>query len=61
MRLLKILGLAALAGVVAAGVVAQRRRRAWKAYDPDEVRSRLHERFEQAGADASDVFVPSPS
>lgn len=61
MRLLKILGLAALAGVVAAGVVAQRRRRAWNAYDPDEVRTRLHERFERADADAPSALVTSPS
>ena len=40
-----MLGLAAIGGVVAAGVVSQRRRRAWRSYDSDELRSRLHERL----------------
>ena len=51
MRLWKILGVATLAGVVAAGVVAQRKRRTYQAIDTDELRSRLHQRL--ADADAS--------
>jgi hypothetical protein len=48
-RLWKILGLATLAGVVAVGVVAQRRRRTYRSYDTDELRARLHERLAAAG------------
>ncbi|MET0458011.1 MAG: hypothetical protein ABW195_02100 [Ilumatobacteraceae bacterium] len=48
MRLWKILGVATLAGVVAAGVVTQRKRRTYHAIDTDELRSRLHERLEKA-------------
>jgi hypothetical protein len=48
-RILKIVGLATLAGVVAAGVVAERKRRAHRSYDTDELRSRLHARLAAAG------------
>jgi len=48
-RLWKILGLATLAGVVAIGVAAQRKRRAYRAYDTDELRDRLHQRLAAAG------------
>jgi hypothetical protein len=43
-----VLGLAALGGVVAAGVVSQRKRRAWRSYDGDELRARLHQRLAAA-------------
>jgi hypothetical protein len=48
-RLWKILGLATLAGVVAAGVVVERRRRTYRSYDTDELRDRLHARLAAAG------------
>jgi len=48
-RLWKILGLATLAGVVAVGVVAQRKRRTFAAYDTAELRDRLHQRLAAAG------------
>ena len=42
-----------LAGVVAAGVAAERRRRTYRSYDTDELRSKLHARLASAGtADA---------
>jgi oligo-1,6-glucosidase len=41
----KLLGVAGVAGVAATGVVVARRRRAHAALDPDELRSRLHERL----------------
>jgi hypothetical protein len=44
MRLWKLLGLAGLAGVAATGVVIARGERQRRAYSPDEIRSRLHER-----------------
>jgi hypothetical protein len=50
MRWWKILGLAAVGGVVAAGVVDRRRRRAFRSYDSDGLRARLHQRLEAAGA-----------
>ena len=44
MRLWKLLGLAGLAGVAAGGVVVARNERQRRAYTPDDVRARLHER-----------------
>ena len=45
MRWLKMLGLAAFAGVAATGVVIIRDQRRRTAYTPDEVRDRLHARL----------------
>ena len=44
MRLWKLLGLAGLAGVAATGVVLARGERQRRAYTPEDVRARLHER-----------------
>lgn len=44
MRLWKLLGLAGLAGVAAGGAVLARNERQRRAYTPDDVRTRLHER-----------------
>jgi hypothetical protein len=41
----KLVGLAGAAGVAATGVVVVRKRRNQTEYDPDELRSRLHERL----------------
>jgi hypothetical protein len=50
----KLLGLAGLFGVAATGVVvARRRRRAHREYEPDELRDRLHARLAEARARAS--------
>ena len=46
----KLLGLAGVAGVAATGVVVVHRRRAQRAYDPEELRARLHERLAEARA-----------
>ncbi|GAA1674605.1 hypothetical protein GCM10009765_25000 [Fodinicola feengrottensis] len=45
MRWWKIVGLASVVGVVATGVVIARAERRRRAYTPDEIRDRLHERF----------------
>jgi hypothetical protein len=50
----KLLGLAGLAGVAATSAVLVRKERQRRAYTPDDVRARLHERYavladEQAG------------
>jgi hypothetical protein len=45
----KLLGLAGIAGVAATGAVVARNRRVHNAYDPDELRDRLHERLAEAG------------
>jgi hypothetical protein len=52
---LRLLGIAALAGVVATGVLVVRSRRSWTDYDSEEIRRRLHERFDGLAprADAS--------
>ncbi len=44
MRLWKLLGVAGLAGVAAGSVVLARNERQRRAYTPDDVRARLHER-----------------
>ena len=43
-RLWKLLGVAGLAGVAATGAVLVRNERQRRAYTPDDVRARLHER-----------------
>src|SRR3954447_26090314 len=43
-HVLKLLGLAGLAGVAATGAVLVRNERQRRAYTPDDVRARLHER-----------------
>ncbi len=45
MRVWKVLGLAAFAGVAATGAVIIRDQRRRRAYTPDEVRERLHARL----------------
>jgi hypothetical protein len=54
-RLSKLLGLAGLAGVAAGGVVLARNERQRRAYTPDDVRARLHERA------AAATEVPAPA
>jgi hypothetical protein len=48
----KLIGLAGLAGVAATGVVVARKRRAHRAYDPDELRERLHQRLAEVRRNA---------
>ena len=49
----KLLGLAGLASVAATGVVIVRAERRRQAFTPDEVRARLHQRYEAAEEDAA--------
>jgi hypothetical protein len=49
----KLLGLAGVAGVAATGVVVARRRRAQHAYDPEELRERLHRRLAEVTPDGA--------
>ena len=49
-NVLKLLGLAGLAGVAAGGAVLARNERQRRAYSPDDVRARLHERHGQLEA-----------
>jgi hypothetical protein len=44
----KIVGLAGLAGVAATGVAVARAERKRRAYTPDEIRTRLHDRVDEA-------------
>ena len=48
MNLWKVLGLAGLAGVAAAGVIIAREQRQRGQLAPEEIRARLHERLERA-------------
>jgi hypothetical protein len=57
MRLWMWIGVAGLAGVAATGAVVARNERQRRAYTPDDVRSRLHER---AAAIEHDATVPAP-
>jgi hypothetical protein len=52
MRWWKVVGLAGLAGVAATGVVVARAERRRRAYTPDEVRARLHDRVAESSATA---------
>jgi hypothetical protein len=48
MRMWKLVGLAGLVGVAATGVVVARAERKRRAYTPEDIRSRLHERAAEA-------------
>ncbi|WP_283138074.1 hypothetical protein [Rhizohabitans arisaemae] len=50
MRWWKIIGLAGFAGVAATGVVLARAERRRRAYTPEEIRARLHERLAEVTA-----------
>jgi hypothetical protein len=56
-RLWKLLGVAGLAGVAAGSVVLARNERQRRAYTPDDVRARLHER----AAVAAEAPAPAPT
>ena len=58
MRLWKLLGLAGLAGVAATGAVLARNERQRRAYTPDDVRTRLHERHATL-AEAPEPVAPA--
>jgi hypothetical protein len=61
MNLWKVLGLAGVAGVAAAGVIIARGQRQRAQLSPEEIRARLHERLAEASpaADgASDTAAP---
>jgi hypothetical protein len=53
-------GLAGLAGVAATGVVVARAERRRRAYTPEQVRARLHQRVAEGGAEplSDDIGVP---
>ena len=59
MRPWKLLGLAGLAGVAATGAVLVRDERRRRAYSPDDVRARLHERH--AALTSEDPEPPAPT
>ena len=48
MRWIKLIGLAGVVGVAATGVLVARSERQRRAYTPEEIRSRLHTRLDQA-------------
>jgi len=50
----KLLGLAGVVSVVATGAVIARDERKRRAYTPDEIRDRLHERHARATGAAAD-------
>jgi hypothetical protein len=52
-RVWKVLGVAGLAGVAATGVAVARAERRRRAYEPDDIRARLHERHQEALETAS--------
>uniref|UniRef100_UPI001BDD627A hypothetical protein n=1 Tax=Pseudonocardia lacus TaxID=2835865 RepID=UPI001BDD627A len=61
MRWWKILGLAGLAGVAATGAVTAHAERRRRAYTPDEVRARLHERVAASGPPAPPAVADDPA
>jgi hypothetical protein len=52
MRWWKVLGVAGFVGVAATGAVIARAERRRRAYTPDEIREKLHERAAQTRNDA---------
>ena len=54
----KVLGLAGLAGVAAAGVIIAREQRQRTQLTPEEIRARLHQRLEQASTAPTWGAVP---
>jgi hypothetical protein len=58
-RLWKLLGVAGLAGVAATGAVLVRNERQRRAYTPDDVRERLHERA-AALVEQPEPALPTP-
>ncbi|WP_326823242.1 hypothetical protein [Streptosporangium sp. NBC_01756] len=59
MRWWKILGLAGVAGVAATGVVIARAERRRQAYTPDEIRTRLRARLDEATEDDRKTIGPA--
>ena len=60
MKLWKVLGIAGLAGVAATGVIMARDQRQRVQLEPDAIRSRLHQRLEQAEGSAEETGPPAP-
>jgi len=61
MNLWKVLGLAGVAGVAAAGVIIAQEQRQRAQLSPEEIRARLHERLEQApSAPVQDALPDAP-
>ena len=60
MRVWKWIGVAGLAGVAATGAVIARNERQRRAYTPDDVRARLHERAATIDHAAEPVVGPPP-
>ena len=56
-RWAKLLGVAGIAGVAATGVVLVRAERRRRAYTPDEIRTRLHERHAEAHDEVAELQV----
>jgi hypothetical protein len=54
MRWWKVAGLAGVAGVAATGVVVARDQRKRRSYTPEEIRQRLHTRFQDQDASRRD-------
>ncbi len=55
----KLVGLAGVAGVAATGVVVVRKKRAQQAYEPDELRDRLHRRLAEVADEDENGAGPS--
>jgi len=61
MNLWKVLGLAGVAGVAAAGVIIAQEQRQRAQLSPEEIRARLHERLEQAPEATDGGAEPDPA
>jgi len=55
LKLWKVLGVAGVAGVAATGVAVARGERRRRSYEPDDVRTRLHQRHAEAVGAGADV------
>lgn len=59
MRWWKALGLAGVAGVAATGILVTRAERRRRAYTPEEIKSRLHQRLAEATDTQPDAHRPT--
>ncbi|MBY4129109.1 hypothetical protein HQO83_11980 [Rhodococcus fascians] len=58
MNVWKALGLAGMAGVAATGALVVRSERKRRAYAPEEVRDRLHQRFAAVSGETEAIAAP---
>lgn len=60
MKLWKVLGLAGVVGVAASGALVVKSERKRRSYEPDEVRTQLHQRFAAVAVETESTESTTP-